>query len=149
MQFHPKYPTQIILKETKHWFISLWENQYYLGRASIGLKDKSLHHLAALSDEQSIELFELIKWYETALTRTFNTTHFNWTSLMNNSYKPKNIDNPENFHLHVWPRYSKEVKIGNEVFKDEVFGHHYDKYKEKYVKKEVYQEIAQKILKSL
>ncbi|HHX99320.1 TPA: hypothetical protein GX533_01365 [Candidatus Dojkabacteria bacterium] len=49
---HPTYPNQIILFETDHWFIALWENQYYLGRASIEYKDLSKRHLSELTEDE-------------------------------------------------------------------------------------------------
>ena len=61
---HPRYPNQIILKEMSYWYISLWENQYYLGRASIELRDTSKRHLSELSRNEVLELFYIIKQYE-------------------------------------------------------------------------------------
>jgi len=66
--------------------------------------------------------------------------------LMNNSYKEKNKDNLELLHVHVWPRYKNVVEFNGEVFKDEVFAHHYDKKKEKYVNKEFLIVLRGKIL---
>jgi diadenosine tetraphosphate (Ap4A) HIT family hydrolase len=143
---HPKFPNQPILFETNHWFVSLWENQYYLGRASIEYKDVSKRHLSELSEEEVLELFSLIKKYEIALKKTFNTTNFNWTCLMNNSYKEKNKDNPDPLHIHILPRYKDTVEFNGEVFKDEVFANHYDKTKEKYIDKEFLIVLADKIL---
>lgn len=143
-----KYPSQIIIKETNHWYITLWENQYYLGRASIEYKDLSKKHLSELSNEEILELFSLIKGYEIALKKTLGTTNFNWTCLMNNQYKEKNKDNPEVLHLHVWPRYKNKVEFNGEVFEDEVFAHHYDKHKEKYVSRDFLITLADNILES-
>lgn len=143
-----EYPNQVIIKETKHWYINLWENQYYLGRASIVNKDLSKKNLFELSNGEVLELFELIREYELALIKTFNTTNFNWTCLMNNQYKEKNVDNPEPLHLHVWPRYKDIVEFNNEIFKDEVFAHHYDKNKEKYLDRDFICKIADSILEN-
>jgi len=143
---HPNFPNQIILTETKNWYITLWENQYYLGRATIEFKDKTKKHLLELSEEEILELFSLIRKYEIALRKSFGTTNFNWTCLMNNSYKEKNIDNPEPLHLHVWPRYRNPVVFNGEAFKDEVFAHHYDKHKEKYVNKKFLVLLANQML---
>lgn len=145
-KFHPTYPNQVILFETDNWYITLWENQYYLGRATIEFKNPSKRHLSELSEKEILELFSLIKNYEIALRKSFNTTNFNWTCLMNNSYKEKNKDNPDPLHLHIWPRYKEEVEFNGESFKDEVFGHHYDKYKEKYVDKKFLVILGDKII---
>jgi diadenosine tetraphosphate (Ap4A) HIT family hydrolase len=143
---HPTFPNQIILSETKNWYITLWENQYYLGRATIEFKDITKRHLSELSEEEISELFSLIRKYEIALRESFDTTNFNWTCLMNNSYKEKNIDKPEPLHFHVWPRYRNSVEFNGETFTDEVFAHHYDKHKEKYVDKEFLVLLADRIL---
>lgn len=142
---HPRYPNQIIICETEYWFLTLWENQYYLGRASIELKDIKKRHLSQLNKNEILELFSLIKRYEKALKKSFNTTNFNWTSLMNNSYKMENC-NPEPLHIHVWPRYKKEVFFNNKIFTDEVFSHHYDKKKRKNVDKTFLQKLADRII---
>lgn len=142
------YPNQVIIKETEHWYITLWENQYYLGRASIEYKNLSKKHLSELNDNEILELFSLIKAYENALNKSFNTTNFNWTCLMNNQYKDKNTNNPEPLHLHVWPRYKDPVEFYREVFKDEVFGHHYDKHKEKNVDRAFLIILSDKILEN-
>ncbi len=144
---HPLYPNQIILTQRKYWLITLWENQYYLGRASIELREISKKHISELSEEEILELFSLISSYERALRKVFGTTNFNWACLMNNQYKEKNKNNPEALHFHVWPRYSKEVVFRNELFKDETFGHHYDRFKEKNVKKDFLIELGNTILK--
>ena len=141
-----QYPDQVIIKETKHWYLTLWENQYYLGRASVEYKGLSKKHLSELSNEEILELFSLIKKYEIALKKTFDTTNFNWTCLMNNQYKEKIRNNPEPLHLHVWPRYKYTFEFNGEVFKDEVFGHHYDKYKEKIVDRDYLVALGDKIL---
>jgi len=143
---HPNFPNQIILSETKNWYITLWENQYYLGRATIELKDKTKRHLSELSEEDILELFSLIRKYEIALRKSFHTTNFNWTCLMNNSYKEKNLGNSEPLHFHVWPRYRNSVEFNGETFTDEVFAHHYDKYKKKIVDRKFLINLANKIL---
>ncbi|MGI6423597.1 MAG: HIT family protein [Candidatus Dojkabacteria bacterium] len=143
---HPAYPNEVILFETANWFITLWENQYYLGRATIEYKDVSKRHLSELSQEHILELFSLIKRYEIAFKKAFNTTNFNWTCLMNNSYKEKNKDNPDPLHIHILPRYRDVVEFNGEVFKDELFAHHYDDDREKIVDKDFLIVLADKIL---
>lgn len=142
------YPNQVIIKETEHWYITLWENQYYLGRASIEYKNLSKRHLSELNDNEILELFSLIKAYENSLKKSLNTTNFNWTCLMNNQYKNKNANSPEPLHLHVWPRYRDIVEFNGEIFKDEVFGHHYDKKKEKNVDRDFLTILSDKILEN-
>jgi diadenosine tetraphosphate (Ap4A) HIT family hydrolase len=145
---NPVYNNEIILKEKKHWYLSLSENQCYLGRATLILKDSKVKHLHQLSGPQIKELFEFIKNYELALKKTFDTTNFNWTCLMNNSYKKENFKNPAPLHFHVWPRYKNKVFFNKEEFYDEVFAHHYDKEKEKFVKKAFLEKLADEILQN-
>lgn len=145
---NPLNPKGIIVKEKKHWYLSLSQNQYYLGRAILILKNSSKKHLRELEKEEVDELFSFIKKYEEALTKSFNTTNFNWTCLMNNSYKEKNLKKPNNLHFHVWPRYNHRVIFEKEEFHDEVFAHHYDKYKKKKVSKEFLEKLAEEILKN-
>ncbi len=146
---NPLNKNEIILKEGKYFYLSLSENQYYLGRAILILKDSSIKHLNELKEEQIKELFVFIKKYEKALKKSFNTTNFNWTCLMNNSYKKENLKRPDPLHFHVWPRYKNKVVFEGEQFHDEVFAHHYDKYKEKIVEKDFLTEVANKILEKL
>lgn len=136
----------IMLKEKKHWHLSLSQNQYYLGRSTLILKNSSKRHLRELEKEEINELFSFIKEYEEALTKSFNTTNFNWTCLMNNSYKTENLNNQDPLHFHVWPRYKNKVVFEGEEFHDEVFAHHYDKHKKKKVNKEFLEKLADKIL---
>ena len=145
---NPINPNEIILKEAKHWYISLSENQYYLGRASIIFKNFSKKHLHELEEKEIKELFFLIEKYEIALKKTFKTTNFNWTCLMNDSYKEKNLNKKIPLHFHVWPRYKNKVVFKKEIFCDEVFAHHYDKNKEKIVEKNFLIDIANKILEN-
>jgi len=67
---------------------------------------------------------------------------------MNNQYKDINKNNPEPLHLHVWPRYKDSVEFNGEMFKDDVFGHHYDKHKEKIVDREFLTILGDRILSS-
>jgi diadenosine tetraphosphate (Ap4A) HIT family hydrolase len=142
------FPNQIIVRETEYWYLTLWNNQYYLGRATVVNKNDSRRHLSELSKEEILELFLLIRDYELALKKTFNTTNFNWTCLMNNQYKLENRGKRDKLHFHVWPRYRKKVLFEGEIFEDEVFAHHYDKNKFKNVDREFLANLADKILEN-
>ncbi len=135
-----------IIKEKRYWHLSLSENQYYLGRATLILKNSSTRHLRELEKEEIEELFGFIKKYEIALKKSFNTTNFNWTCLMNDSYKEKKLKKQAPLHFHVWPRYKNKIVFEGEEFHDEVFAHHYDKYKEKKVDKKFLEKLADRIL---
>lgn len=49
---------------------------------------------------------------------------FNLACLMNDEYKKENPD--PHLHFHLIPRYSKPVKIGDSLFYDREWAHHYD-----------------------
>ncbi len=142
---NPNYPDEIVLKETENWRVSLWSNQYNLGRASIEYKDMKVRHLRDLPDEHAKELFMLIKLYENALMKSFKPVNFNWTCLMNASYRQEK----EFLHLHCWPRYDKEIEFSGEVFTDEHFAHHYNDDGKKEVSEDVLIKIGNEIAKFL
>lgn len=90
-------------------------------------------------------LLDLIRVYELALVKAFNTTNFNWTCLMNASYRQEK----EYLHIHCWPRYKQTVEFAGETFNDEMFAHHYDEEREKFVSEEVLNKIGWEIKKYL
>ncbi len=132
---------RVILKETKHWFIVLAENQYYLGKSFILLKSQKAN-LSELTREEFIDLKLVIDLMEEALQKAFGATQFNWT---NGYYKKEDVKRPKELHLHVWPRYDHSVTVNGEVFTDEDFGNHYDKTRKKIVSEEFLEEIAKQI----
>lgn len=134
----------VIVLETKYWKVILSENQYYLGRSFVIYKGKATH-LSDLSTEAFTDLKHVIDLLEASIKKAFGATHYNWTCLMNDYYKPKNRNKRKELHLHLWVRYEKEVEFDVELFRDEVFGHHYDKTKEKHVNQEMLSKIAEKI----
>lgn len=108
--------------ESKYWKVELSRDQLYLGRAYVICKIKR-ESLSDLTDEEFLDLHVAIKKYESLLKKTFEATLFNWTCLMNHAYREKPYT-PQ-VHLHVRPRYEKEVEIGGIVFNDPNFGDHY------------------------
>jgi diadenosine tetraphosphate (Ap4A) HIT family hydrolase len=120
--------------ETEFWEVKLLENQYYLGRSIILLK-RDCEKLSSLTEEEFKDLFGIIKKLENSLKNTFGATD----SQKEGKEKPQ-------VHLHLWPRYKERVEFAGEVFKDEVFAHHYDKAKEKIVSDEVLEKIAEALL---
>ena len=106
-------------------------------------------HLSELNEGEFLELKTIIDKLENAITAAFGATHFNWTCLMNNYYKPKNIGKPKQLHWHLWPRYKETVHFEGEIFRDEVFGHHYDKTKEKLVSAALLEKIGERLRREL
>ncbi|KKU81968.1 MAG: hypothetical protein UY07_C0006G0048 [Parcubacteria group bacterium GW2011_GWA1_47_8] len=108
--------------ESKYWEVNLSGDQLYLGRAYIECKTKR-GSLSELTSYEFSDLHAVIKKYESLLKKTFATTLFNWTCLMNHAYREKPY--APQVHFHVRPRYEKEVTVGDLVFKDPNFGDHY------------------------
>lgn len=139
---------RILLHETKHWFVALSENQYYLGRSFVILKGNA-ESLSALSREEFLDLKRVIDDMESALRKTFGATYFNWTCLMNDAYKVDPLKIRKELHLHLWPRYQTAVKFDGLVYIDETFGENYDKTKAKILSESVLQNIRKEIAKNL
>jgi diadenosine tetraphosphate (Ap4A) HIT family hydrolase len=132
----------ILYYKTKNWEVFLSPNQAYLGY-SIVLLNSNKKTLSDVSASEWIDFHNVIIKLENAYRKTFNAIMFNWSCLLNNVYKSKNA-NPQ-VHWHFRPRYNKKVKIGNEVFIDSEFGHHYNKVREKNVSLIMRQTIIDKI----
>jgi len=102
--------------ETKHWRGVLDSDQRSLGKMFITL----LEHrgaMADLSDEQSAELFMVMRGLERAINQAYQPTHFNWLCLMNNAVRD---GQPTHVHWHLHPRYDSERVVEGEVFNDGV-----------------------------
>jgi diadenosine tetraphosphate (Ap4A) HIT family hydrolase len=131
-----------LVNQTKHWSVFLSYDQTYLGRCIIVL-NRHCEDLAELKPEEWKEFSDLVKKLEFVLRKTFNATMFNWTCLMNDSYKEKSPK--PHAHWHFIPRYNHKVKVAGLVFEDMEFGHHYDKNKERKISEDVKKIIVSKI----
>jgi diadenosine tetraphosphate (Ap4A) HIT family hydrolase len=139
---------EYIIYETKYWKVFLNQSdQYCLGRSVVLLK-RSCKLLSGITKEEIINLLEIIKKLENALTKSFGATMFNWTCLMNDSYKRikyrEKKDDPQ-VHLHFRPRYKNKIKFAGEVFIDEEFARHYKRKSDKQVSDKVLKKIVEKI----
>ena len=114
----------LTLFESNFWKVDLARNQAYLGRAFVTLK-RHAGNLSALTPAEWQDLGELVRHFEEAASKAFGATCFNWTALMNDTYKQES-PNPH-VHLHVWPRYQTAPIVNEIVFEDPNFAHHYDK----------------------
>ena len=132
--------------KTKLWTVKLSPDQAYLGRCIIIL-NRDCGNLSDLTNEELLNFHEIVKKLENGLKKTFNATMFNWTCLMNNSYKN---DNPNpHVHWHFRPRYNHPVEFANEVFEDIEFAHHYSKERKRIVSKEILSKISVKIIENI
>lgn len=112
-----------LLYENAHWYLFMADRQDYAGRCLISCK-RHCESISGLSAEEWLSLKEVMSATEAMLKNEFGADAFNWSCLMNDVFKQ---DKPSpHIHFHLRPRYSKPVEIGNAVFEDKEFGHHYN-----------------------
>lgn len=131
--------------ETKFWKVALADDQAYLGKCVIDLKQHR-PNLSDLNKEEIIDFLEVVKKIENSIKKAFNATMFNWSCSMNNAFKA-NVES--HVHWHVRPRYSHEVKFSGITFQDPEFGHHYSRDRKQKVSEKVGNEIIKEIKKYL
>lgn len=115
---NPPYP----LLETNYWKLYLSEDQAYVGRSYLNLKEHK-SSLAELSAAEWQDYQELVRKIEPAYKLAFAAELLNWSLLMNNASVEGSTPH---VHWHIRPRHSKPVEINGETFTDELFGYHYD-----------------------
>lgn len=110
----------MIIYETENWqVIFANKKQNFLGRCKI-VNKRGRRLLGELTDEEWYELGIIEKNLELVCKELFNSTMFNFSSLINFSYRDKK--NPI-VHFHFIPRYNHTVKIFDKKYKDRYFGH--------------------------
>lgn len=111
------------LYKGKYWKVVFVDwSQEFLGDCIISSNKESL---SELTNEEWTELGILEKELERVAKKLFNATMFNFACLMNNAYR----DNEKpHVHFHFIPRYKKEVKIFNKIYKDKHFGYNFWKW---------------------
>lgn len=132
------------LFETTYWKVILLPLQAYIGRAEIILK-RHAGTISDLSEEEMADFLKLVQRYEAVCKKLFEATCFNWTFMVNNSYKEKPYH--PHAHWHVRPRYDHPVVFEGKTFEDMEFGDHYDRVREKDF--ETSPELLQKIVEKL
>ncbi len=124
-----------IILETTYWKVELNNyDQTNLGRSYVTAK-RDVGSMSDLSQEEWLDFGEVVKKLESACTRAFGATMFNWTCLMNLAYQ----NDPPNPHVH-WhfrPRYKSSVSFASETFEDHAFGKHYERGTERKVSDEM------------
>jgi len=132
---------------TKHWKVTLWRNQAYLGRTLI-TSQRHFSTYEEMTDEEAKEYKEILRLFLPALKKTFGTTHFNVAYLMNQAYKPENKEEPH-FHWHIIPRYEGKRTFADEVFQDPDFGNSFDFQRKQYMDEEFQEKAIQAIRENL
>jgi diadenosine tetraphosphate (Ap4A) HIT family hydrolase len=113
-----------VVAQSGYWRITLAPDQFYVGRCYV----TTLRHvpeLSALSQEEWLDLHEVMRYLENSAKRELGATHVTWAALMNNAYQ---LPDPQpHVHWHVRPRYAERTIVGDVVMTDEHFGHHHQR----------------------
>ncbi|MHA1873090.1 MAG: HIT family protein [Candidatus Heimdallarchaeaceae archaeon] len=131
---------------SEHFNVYLSEDQSLLGRLILVL-NRHASSLSDLTSEEIQDFFSNVKIIEKALAESFGATMFNWSCLMNNSYKKQPIF--PHVHWHCRPRYAHDVSFAGQVFSDPDFAHHYNNKRKLTVSSEVQHMIITSIRTSI
>lgn len=104
----------VVVLETAHWRVVLDEDQRFLGKSFVTLREHK-ESMSDLSSEQWQDLHDVMRRLEISTKRAFAPSHFNWSCLMNNAIV---ADQPTHVHWHMHPRYKTSVEFGGQVFHD-------------------------------
>jgi diadenosine tetraphosphate (Ap4A) HIT family hydrolase len=140
---------------TKHWKITYWMNQAYLGRSLI-ISQRHFGTYEEMNDEEALEYREILKRFLPALQKTFGTTHFNVAYLMNQAYRKEKADPPfkdgkpsPHFHWHIIPRYDGIREFDGITFEDPNFGDSFDFSRKQYLEGEFQKKAIKAIRENL
>lgn len=118
---------QLKIKSYKHWEVFLHENQCYLGRVFVQLKDESakgVEDFLAIDGEIRDEFFMIGDEVKAAQKVLFQPDRMNYASLSNTSPK---------IHVHLVPRYKESREFAGETFVDVRWGKNYAPYDKSFV----------------
>ncbi len=108
------------IKSYKHWDVYLHENQCYLGRVFVLLKDdKNVEDFLAIEGEVRDEFFFIGNQIKAALKTLFKPDKMNYAALSNTS---------EKIHVHLVPRYKEPREFAGVPFIDTRWGKNYAPY---------------------
>lgn len=111
---------RLLLKEFKYWDLYLHENQSYLGRTFLLLKDKKMQgDFLDIKKAAQDEFFLIGTQVKNALNTLFQPDKMNYAALSNTS---------PIIHVHLIPRYQTDREFYGTVFKDERWGKNYAPY---------------------
>lgn len=131
-----------LIFETEYWSVFLADEQTYFGRIVVECK-RNVPSLSELSEEEVLDFFDIVKKFENIMKQKFNATMFNWTCLMNNSYKKKPYT--PHVHWHCRPRYDEPLFFKQEKFIDPDFSFHYNRELRREIPKDVEKEIIEEL----
>lgn len=113
------------IKSYKYWDLYLHENQCYLGRVFVQLKDeKEVDDFLDIQGEVREEFFLIGSKVKNALKMLFKPDKMNYAALSNTSPV---------IHMHIVPRYKETREFGGAIFKDARWGQNYAPYDRSFV----------------
>ncbi len=116
------------IKSYQYWDVYLHENQCYLGRTFILLKDdEGIDDFLAIDGQAREEFFLIGQRIKEALQELFQPDKMNYAALSNVSDK---------IHVHLIPRYKEERTFQEIIFKDLRWGQNYAPYDRSFILKE-------------
>lgn len=108
------------IKSYKHWDLYLHENQCYLGRVFVLLKNEAgVEDFLAIEGEARDEFFQIGVDVKAGLKTLFQPDKMNYAALSNTSPA---------IHVHIVPRYQDAREFAGVVFKDTRWGSNYAPY---------------------
>jgi diadenosine tetraphosphate (Ap4A) HIT family hydrolase len=108
------------IKSFKYWDLYLHENQCYLGRVFVQLRDKNgVDDFLDIQGEMRDEFFIVGEQVKKALQRLFKPDKMNYAALSNISPV---------IHVHIIPRYKEPRTFHEIVFTDTRWGQNYAPY---------------------
>lgn len=119
---------QLKIKSYKHWDLYLHENQCYLGRVFVLLRDDTgVEDFLSITGEVQKEFFSIGRDVKAALKTLFQPDKMNYAALSNTSAK---------IHVHIVPRYQSARTFAGMVFHDQRWGKNYAPYDRTFVLEE-------------
>lgn len=116
------------IKSYKYWDLYLHENQCYLGRTFVQLKDESgIEDFMDIKGEVREEFFQIGQHVKQALKTLFKPDKMNYAALSNTSPV---------IHVHIIPRYKDTREFNGITFKDTRWEQNYAPYDRSFVVEE-------------
>ncbi len=116
---------QLKIKSYEHWDVYLHENQCYLGRVFVLLKnDEGVEDFLSIEGDVREEFFLIGEEVKAALKILFRPDKMNYSAMSNVSDK---------IHVHLVPRYKDVREFGGVVFQDQRWGKNYAPYDRSFV----------------
>ncbi len=115
---------ELLVKSYKYWDIYLHENQCYLGRIFLLLRNQEgFEDFMSIDGEIREEFFRVGEEIKKALKKLFKPDKMNYAALSNTS---------EKLHVHIIPRYKTERVFDGKNYVDARWGKNYAPYDKDY-----------------